>query len=363
MLKSGCGCRACNGLDPNWKKPKALAIGGFLGAGKTTFVNYLLETASLANVDVLVREYGAVSVDDQLINLGKEHIHVFQNLSFHHDTQLQLYDYMHGMLHNNKDQSVHPFDFLFLEASGLDEPEYLVELFDLGQMPQLYDFGGYITLVDGEYWRENFEEYSLSIRQVAYADVIIINKVDQITAAGLQELELRLRGINAYAPILHAQYGEVDPEPIFTVNVYDQLKYCEKTEETGMDPIKTIVLTEDRPMDKQKINAWLQKLFKDSGWHILRSKGFFQFAEDDYRYEFQAVRRSFHSKADKQWDEDEKRKSTVVLIGDDLPDRAELMKSFSACVSESPLITTTRKKENINNGFQRILFERPRRRV
>lgn len=67
----------------------------------------------------------------------------------------------------------------------------------------------------------------------------------------------------------------------------------------------------------------------------MRSKGFFYFADDDYRYEFQAVRKTFSSKADHIWQEDEERKSVVVLIGRELTDAEELQESFSSCVASN----------------------------
>jgi Ni2+-binding GTPase involved in maturation of urease and hydrogenase len=82
-------------------------IGGFLGSGKTTLVNYILSHMIDKKVDVLVREYGAVSIDDMLINLKKENIHVFTNLHIHEDPQILLYHYFQK-LHDKTIEN--PFD-------------------------------------------------------------------------------------------------------------------------------------------------------------------------------------------------------------------------------------------------------------
>jgi len=99
------------------------------------------------------------------------------------------------------------------------------------------------------------------------------------------------------------------------------------------DRIASIVLTETRPMDKDKVNPWIQDLFVNQGFKILRGKGVLSFAGDDHRYVFQSVRRTFHSEADRLWKPDEVRESVIVLIGEGLSEANELQRSFSACIA------------------------------
>lgn len=307
-------------------------IGGFLGAGKTTLVNHIISNTAEKRVDVLVREYGAVSIDDQLINLQKENIHVFTGGSIHQDPQLMLYEYLHSLYNKTGGCG---FDHLLMEASGLDWPEHLVHLFFLGHLRYHYRIGSYITLVDAEYGHLNLDEYRIAREQIAYADAIIINKIDLAKDEEVESLERRLRNINSMAKIYRTSYGQVDISDVLDISLYEELKYLENSyigkDEGIMDDIRTVVLTENRPMDKEKVNEWIQNLFDTRGLKILRSKGFFYFADEDYRYEFQAVRKTFHSKADHIWKEDEEKKSVVVLIGKELTDAEELQESFSSC--------------------------------
>jgi G3E family GTPase len=329
------------------KKRNVAVISGFLGAGKTTLVNHLLSDQTDGRVDVLVREYGAVSIDDRLIRLKKENIHVFPGISVHQDPQLVLYDYLHKLYEETRED---PFDRLLLETSGLDTPEALVQLFFLGHMQHHYRLSSFIVVADAEYGIENFDEYPVAAEQAAYADVIVINKIDLVNEERIGELESRIRSINAMAKIIRVSYGRADSSQLLDIELYDQLADLNRHGNSGeaprgggrkMNEIETIVLTEEKPMDKQKVNEWISALFKTEGMKILRSKGFFCFEGEACRYEFQGVRKTFHSKADKLWEEGEEKKSVVVLIGEGISGAGTLQESFSACVS-------ILSKENIN---------------
>lgn len=100
-----------------------------------------------------------------------------------------------------------------------------------------------------------------------------------------------------------------------------------------MDAFQSVVLSEKRPLDKEKVNVWINELFAQRGRKILRSKGFLNFAGYDHRFVFQGVRMTFHSKADRLWKPDEERSSTIVLIGEGLDDAAELQRLFSQCIA------------------------------
>lgn len=313
-------------------------IGGFLGSGKTTLVNHILSNMKDKKVDVLVREYGLVAIDDKLIRHKKENIHAFYDLASHDDDiQIILYHYLDKLYDKTRKD---PFDYLLLESSGLDTPEPLVHLFFIGNMQTNYKLGSYIALVDAEYGNLNLDEYIVSLYQIAFADVIIINKVDLATKEEVHKLEKRLQDINGMAKIYHAQYGQVNVEEILHVDLYEQLKDLENKSEGDADKmvqdnIKTLVLTENRPLDMEKMNEWIKNLYLTKGMKILRSKGFLYFKGEDYRYEFQAVRKTYHSKADKKWEGNEERKSVIVLIGDkEILNAKELQESFSSCAFE-----------------------------
>lgn len=308
-------------------------IGGFLGAGKTSVVNSILSKKT-DRIDVLVREFGSVSIDDMLINLDKKNIHVFPGISMHHDPQIMLYGFLDYLYDKTNGTA---FDHLLMELSGLDSPEQLVQLFFLGNMRTKYRLASFITIVDAEYGQLNLDDYSVAVEQIAQADVILINKIDLVSNEELKKLSNRVQNINSYAKIFYTKYGEAELKDILDVDFIEQLydlnNNVPKGDDTLLnDNIKTVVLNESSPLDKEKVNDWIQNLFVTDGVKLLRSKGFFNFSNSDYRYEFQAVRKTFHSKADRLWESGEERKSVIVLIGEGL-DEQKYQESFRSCIA------------------------------
>ncbi len=317
------------------EKIPVTVIAGFLGSGKTSLLNHIVSNSSTRPVDVLVREYGSMAVDDAIIHGNVRHLYVFPGISLHFDPQIMLYGFMDELYERSAGQKHH----LIMEASGLDEPEYLVRLFLLANIRDKFKLSSFVTVVDAEFAHISLDEYALVQEQVAYADCILINKIDCVDSKRIDDIRIRLKSINGLAAVHETLYGRSDVDAIWEVDAFAQLMNCEPrtVEEVMMsvDRIKTVCLKESRAMDKNKINRWLEKLFHDTSIKLLRSKGFFYFAGSDYVFEFQGVRTSFHSKAFREWQEDEQRSSTVVFIGEGL-DQAVLQNDFLQCLQEPP---------------------------
>ena len=304
-------------------------IAGFLGAGKTTFVENLLTKGS-EPVDVLVREFGQLSIDDLLLSAPRERVHTFPGISMHYDRQMMLYGYMNDLEHH----AGHHIHRLLIETSGMDEPEHMLKLFMLGNMKEKVRLDSYVTIADAAFLDISLSELPLVAEQIAYSDIIVLNKADMVSEEELGKCLDRLRGINGMAEIHITTYGDLDPAYISNRN---QDKWASNIREfekgTEMDNIRTVALKEKRPMDKEKLNMWLKSVSEDKSVRLLRSKGMFHLDDSDYKYEFQGVRTSFHSKTERRWKPDEERENTIVFIGEDL--KEDLLKAgFEACVCD-----------------------------
>jgi G3E family GTPase len=333
------------------KKPVTI-LGGFLGSGKTTLLNNMLGQPNELNMEIIIREYGHTPIDDKLVKAGKARVHVLAGVSMHNDPQLIVYGLLSDL--HSRSQEINPayrsiapagFECLLMEASGLDSPEFLVQLFFLHHIRDIYRLDSYITVVDAEYGHLNFDEYRVAREQVAFADIILLNKTDLADEAGIVSLEQRIRKINPIARLYRTRYGQIELSQLLNTGFHNsipsrgELLFLLRVADLNnprkdgghVDSIRTIVLSEKQPLDKDKVNEWIQNLFENRGLKILRSKGFLYFAGSEHRYEFQAVRKTFHSKADRYWESGEERGSVIVLIGEELDDARDLQNSFSAC--------------------------------
>jgi G3E family GTPase len=339
--------------DPSLRKPVTI-IGGFLGTGKTTLLNHILTHERDLRKEIIIREYGSLPIDHELIEDETADIVWVSGGCLFADPQTTLYwalenlysraDYTGGS--NLTWQDV-DFDHVLLETSGLDMPEYLAGLFFLDRLRDHYRLDSYIVVVDAEYGELCLDEYRRACEQVAFADILLINKIDLADKEPIRRLERRLRRINALARIYHTEYTKIDLDRILDVRLFNAppdgvhvaeatagpLAGANRNEEDAMDAFQSVVLSEKRPLDKEKVNVWINELFAQRGRKILRSKGFLNFAGYDHRFVFQGVRMTFHSKADRLWKPDEERSSTIVLIGEGLDDAAELQRSFSQCIA------------------------------
>ncbi|OQB24652.1 MAG: putative GTP-binding protein YjiA [Chloroflexi bacterium ADurb.Bin180] len=352
--------------DPSLRKPVTV-VAGFLGAGKTTLLNHMLAQRLDGRTEIIVREFGALGIDQELIAAESAHIQLILAANLFVDPQTRLFWGLENLysrcdklgLNRYTWQDV-DFDRVLLESSGLDRPEHLAQLFYLDKLRDHFRLDAAIVVVDAEYGDLTLDQYRLAREQAAFADILLVNKADLAGDATMSSLEARLRRINPLARVYRTEYTALPCEQVVDVGLFDGVPgfdilsgleasspaeppesrarsgWPQSTEGEGkLDDIQSVVLTESRPLDKEKLTAWLRTLFDTRGLDILRSKGFLWFAGSEHRYVFQGVRRTFHSKADRPWQPGEVRKSTIVLIGEHLDDGQALQEGLSACVATS----------------------------
>lgn len=338
------------------RKPVTL-VTGFLGAGKTTLVNHLAGlTASRERVEIVLREFGEVGIDQELIEQEGVNVQVFAGNTIFMDPQTRLFWYLEG-LYSRCDKKGSgfsweevDFDRLLLEASGVDVPELMVTLFYVERLRDHFRLDAVIAVVDALFGELNLDEYRMAREQVCLADILLINKVDLAGPEQVEQLQRRLHRLNPLARVYHTEYCRIPQQAVLDVDIFDGIAGFDvlndalqqhargyqgyRPEADVTDDIQSIALTESRPLDKEKVNAWISDLITNSGKKILRGKGILWFAGYDHRFVFQSVRLAFHSKADRPWKPDEERKTVIVLIGEDLQEMAEeWQRGLSACVA------------------------------
>ena len=173
--------------------------------------------------------------------------------------------------------------------------------------------------------------------QIAFADVIVLNKTDLVDAAGLQAVEARIRGINRVAAIHRAQRGKVAVGDLLDQGGFDLQRalenapdFLESESHSHDESVQSLSFEVDEPLDPGKFQAWIGAVLQEQGPNILRSKGILSYAGEHRRFAFQAVHMMADGDFIGSWKEGEPRRSRLVFIGRDL-NRPRLRRGFESC--------------------------------
>lgn len=177
-----------------------------------------------------------------------------------------------------------------------------------------------------------------AVEQVAFADRMILNKVDLVSTDHLAAVESRLRAINRGADIVQAQNAKVDLDRILDVGAFDLQRvltddpaFLAEGEHQHDQTVTSVGIRIDGEVDVEKLNSWLGELLSTKGVDIFRSKGILALAGQGRQYVFQGVHMLFDGTEGRPWRDGESRTNRLVFIGRNL-DRDELESGFQACL-------------------------------
>ena len=199
-----------------------------------------------------------------------------------------------------------------------------------------------ITVVDAKHLFARLKDSHEAEEQVAFADVIVLNKVDLVTADELAAVEARIRTINPRARLLKSTKADVPIDELLGRGSFDLDRILEIEPDflTGEDDhvhehddgITSVSLTHPGHLDEGRFRDWIGGVLAEQGQDLLRTNGILYFAEDDQRFAFQAV----HMIADGDYvsprKADEARSSRIVFIGRGL-NRPQLRSGFESCIA------------------------------
>ena len=311
-------------------------ITGYLGSGKTTLLNHILKGQHGRKVAVIVNEFGEVGIDGQLIvQDDNEQLIEFNNGCLCCTVRGDLIETI-GKLRERAGE----LDAILIETTGLADPAPVASTFfaseDVRAGTRLDSF---VTVVDAVNLDKNLEQSVEAQEQVAFADIILINKTDLVPAESVARIERKVRALNPMAKIHRSAHSEIDLSKILNVNAFQlEAKLQVDPEFLGdheheHDPaIGSFVLREERPIDMNRFMSWMAPLLQAQGDRILRTKGVFNAHGFSERVVFQSVRMLTTMSRFNRWADDEKRHSEYVVIGRSL-DRDALADGFASCIA------------------------------
>ena len=284
-------------------------LSGFLGAGKTTLLNHVLHNKEGLKVAVIVNDMSEVNVDANLV----------KNENILSRTEEKLVEMSNGcicctlredlMIEVERLANEKRFDYLLIESTGISEPIPVAQTFSFIDQESGIDLSRFsyvdtmVTVVDAYNFFKDFgspetlEDRSLTniendhrtivnllTDQVEFADVMILNKTDLITAPHLELLKATLHKLNPSAQIIETAFGKINPAQILNTKLFDfekaeqsagwieELNKEEHTPETDEYGIGSFVFRSKKPFDSNRFRAFVQNKFP---MNVIRSKGLF----------------------------------------------------------------------------------------
>ncbi|MEA5498515.1 GTP-binding protein [Limnoraphis robusta] len=306
---------------------------GYLGAGKTTLLNRILTHEHGKKVAVIVNEFGEVGIDNQLVIDADEEIFEMNNGCICCTVRGDLIRII-GNLMKRRDK----FDHLVIETTGLADPAPVIQTFFVDEdMQEKLLLDAVVTVVDAKHIWQHWEADEAQ-EQMAFADIILLNKVDLVKPEELDELEKRIKKMNAMAKIYRTQNAQLEMEALLGVRAFDVKRALEIDPEflnenahEHDETVKSVALVESGELDGEKLNQWISELLQNQGPDIFRMKGILNIAGEDNRYVFQGVHMLFNGIPDRPWKPQETRKNELVFIGRNL-NAEQLKEGFRQCL-------------------------------
>ena len=306
---------------------------GFLGAGKTTLLNRILTENHGRRYAVIINEFGELGVDNDLVVDADEEVFEMNNGCICCTVRGDLIRILGALMKRSR-----KFDGIIVETTGLANPAPVAQTFfvDEGIRAQTR-LDAIVTVVDAANLPARLADSEEASAQIAFADVVVLNKLDLVDADALAAVEARIRAINPMVRIIRATRADVPVTEILDQNAFalDRIlafdpDFLESDEHGHSEGINSMSFEVKRPIDMQKFQQWMGTLLQEQGQNLLRTKGILASAGEDRRFAFQAV----HMMADGDfigaWPAGAPRHSKLVFIGRDL-NRPQLRRGFEAC--------------------------------
>jgi G3E family GTPase len=329
---------------------------GYLGAGKTTLLNRILTENHGKKYAVVVNEFGEIGIDNDLIVESDEEVFEMNNGCVCCTVRGDLIRVVEGLM-----KRPGRFDGILVETTGLADPAPVAQTFFMDdEVRAKSKLDAVVTIADAKHLTARLTDSPEAQEQIGFADVILLNKTDLVTAEELAAVERRIRAINPHATIHRTERCAISLDRVLDRGAFDLDRVLSLDPEflDGHDHdhhdhehdhdhdhehhhhhhdiealgISSVSLRAGS-LDPKVFFPWIDRLTQERGPDILRLKGILSFKDDDERYVLQGVHMIVEGDHQRKWKDGEKRDSRLVVIGRNL-DAAALRTQFDACLAK-----------------------------
>ena len=351
-------------------------ITGYLGAGKTTLLNRILTEEHGRRYAVIVNEFGEIGIDNDLVVGADEEVFEMNNGCICCTVRGDLIRIIEGLMRRRG-----KFDAIIVETTGLANPAPVAQTFFMdAEVKEAAKLDAVVTVADAKWLLDRLRDAPEAKSQIAFADVIVVNKTDLVSADELAEVEGRIRAINPYATLHRTVKSAVPLQEVLERNAFDLDRilaiepafldaddhdhdhdddhHQHADHEHGDDhhdhdhdhddhddhhhhgglkhyhdeEMHSVSIRYEGEVDPERFVPWLNDLIQREGPDILRSKGIIAFANEPRRFVFQGVHQILDGDLQREWKEGERRESRLVFIGRKLKEE-EIRATFQQVVS------------------------------
>jgi G3E family GTPase len=351
-------------------KVPVTVLTGYLGAGKTTLLNRILSEPHGQKYAVIVNEFGEIGIDNDLVVGADEEVFEMNNGCICCTVRGDLVRIIDGLMRRKG-----KFDAIIVETTGLADPAPVAQTFFVDEtVGRKTKLDAVVTVADAKWLLDRLKDAPEAKNQIAFADVILINKADLVKPEEIAEVEARIRGINPYAKVHRTERCQIPLAEVLGRNAFDLDRILDiepdflDVGDGGHDhdhdhghghdhhdhghehhahdhghkggglkhyhdeEMQSMSLATDKPLDADKFFPWVQDLVQKEGPSILRCKGILSFKDDPDRFVFQGVHMILDGDHQRPWKDGEKRDSRIVFIGRHLP-QEKIREGFESCVA------------------------------
>ena len=320
---------------------------GFLGSGKTTLLNNILTEEHGHKIAVIINEFGEIGIDGDLVIKDEDSVLELANGCLCCTVKGDLTKIVQNLIESGQE-----FEHLMIETTGIANPAPVAEVFYFDPLINNSFFvNGIITLVDSVNVDKHLDDNDECYKQIAFADLLLINKVDKVDEQRLNDIKKIIKLVNPMAEQVRCSHSKIDISKILNVeSLHERMLKEENIDDHNHkehehehhhhheghehdSPIESLSIAVNGAFNQANLRYWLSTLLFDRSDTIYRMKGIINVEGREEKLIFQSVHRLFEDAIGPKWEKGEEKISKIVFIGEKL-DKEELQTGFKDCLEK-----------------------------